>query len=153
MQVEIKGKRLLTLIGEGQARVGHIFKIFSIPDECRRCPLFQACMAKLKVGRRYRVVEVRRVNLPRVERCLLTGEALTPVIVEELPLKIAIPYTPNVIEGVVTMFNVIDERCQRRLSEDFNAIKPGTKIRILKILGSSVCGNRKFMIVLVEALD
>ncbi len=153
MQVEIRGKRLLTLIGEGQARVGHVFKIFSIPDECRRCPLYQACMAKLKVGRRYRVIEVRRVNLPRVERCLLTGEALTPVIVEELPIKIAIPYTPNVIEGVVTTYNVIDEKCQKRLSEDFNAIKPGTKIRIIKILNSQECSNRRYMIVIAEVLD
>ncbi|NPA22684.1 MAG: hypothetical protein GXO23_00095 [Crenarchaeota archaeon] len=153
MQLEIRGKRLLTLIGEGQARIGHVFKIFSIPEECRRCPLYQACMAKLKVGRRYRVVEVRRVNLPRVERCLLTGEALTPVIVEELPIKIAIPYTPNIIEGIVTTYNIIDERCQKRLSEDYNAIRPGTKIRIVKILDIATCNNRKFLIVLAEALD
>ncbi len=153
MQVKTVGKQLLTLIGEGQAKIGHIFKIFSIPEECRRCPLFQACMSKLKVGRKYRVVEVRRINIPRIEKCLLTGEALVPVIVEELPLKIAIPYSPNIVEGIITTYTVVDPTCQGRFSEDFNAIKPGTKIKILKILSTVTCNNKKYLITIVEALD
>jgi len=146
-------KLILTLIGEGQAKIGHIFKIYSIPEECRRCPLYQACMSKLKIGRRYRIVEVRKVNLPRIEKCLLTGEALIPVVVEELPIKIAVPYSPNIIEGVITTYTVIDEKCQSRLSEDYNAIKSGTKIKVLKILNTVECNNRKYMIIIAEVLD
>ena len=150
-------KRVLTLIGEGQAKVGHVFKLISIPEECRRCRLFNACMGKLKLNRKYRVVEVRKINLPRLEKCLLTGEPLVPVIVEELPVLLAIPYAPTVIEGVVTTYRVVDQVCQERLvrecGEDPVEIQDGTKIKILKIEKQAVCGGRTYLIVRAVPLD
>ncbi len=150
-------KRILTLIGEGQAKVGHVFKLFSIPEECKRCRLFNICIARLKVGRKYRVVEVRRVNLPRLDRCLLTGECLVPVVVEELPIVVAIPYQPNIIEGIVVTYNVVDGECQetlcRRYGEDRCSVTPGTKIKILNILGVEECKGRKYLIIRCTPLD
>ena len=151
------GKRVLTLIGEGQARIGHVFKLISIPEECRRCRLYNACMAKLKVGRRYRVVEVRKINLPRIEKCLLTGENLIPVMVEELPILLAIPYTHNIIEGVVTTFKFVNHKCQEKLvkerGEELAQIQDGVKIKILKILGDATCDNMRYLLVLAVPLD
>ncbi len=150
-------KLLLTLIGEGQARVGHVFKLIAVPEECKRCRLYSACMGKLKLRRRYRVVEVRRINLPRVERCLLTGEALVPVIVEELPSILAIPAGPNIVEGVVTTYVKVDGFCQDSLVKKFGGepieIANETKVKILRILGRERCGSRTYVVAEVLPLD
>ncbi len=150
-------KLLLTLIGEGQAKVGHIFKLVAIPEECKRCRLYSACMGKLKLRRKYRIVEVRRLNLPRVERCLLTGEPLVPVIVEELPSIVALPAGLNIVEGVVTTYVETDRACQISLVKKFGGelveISCGTKVRILKILGREKCNSRDYVIAIVLPLD
>ncbi len=150
-------KRILTLIGEGQAKVGHVFKLYSIPEECKRCRLYNICIARLKVGRKYRVVEVRRVNLPRPDKCLLTGENLVPVVVEELPVVVALPYQSNLIEGVVVTYTVVDSQCQDRLctkyGEEKCTVQPGVKLKILNILGSETCNGRKYLIVRCVPLD
>jgi len=150
-------KLLLTLIGEGQAKVGHTFKLVAVPEECKRCRLYSACMGKLKLHRRYRIVEVRRINLPRVEKCLLTGEPLVPVIVEELPSILALPAGPNIVEGVVTTYVETDRTCQlslvRKFGGDVIDIASGTKVKVLRILGREKCGPREYIVAEVLPLD
>ncbi len=40
-------KRVMTLIGREQAVVGKTFRLYSIPNECRQCKLFNICVASL----------------------------------------------------------------------------------------------------------
>lgn len=44
-------KRVMTLIGREQAIIGKTFRLYSIPNECRQCKLFNICVARLKPGR------------------------------------------------------------------------------------------------------
>ncbi len=38
-------KRVMTLIGREQAIIGKTFRLYSIPNECRQCKLFNICVA------------------------------------------------------------------------------------------------------------
>ena len=151
------GRKIITLISDEQAYVGNVFKIFKIPDECKRCPLYNICISKLKPGRKYKIIEVRRFNLPKPHKCLLTGQSLTSVVVEELPVVIAIPKMINVIEGVVIRFELIDEDCQKKLAikygGDYPVIENGCKIKILKIIGKEFCKGKEYLIVECEIVD
>ncbi len=47
----MEAKRVMTLIGKEQAVVGKTFRLYSVPNECRQCRLFNICVARLKPGR------------------------------------------------------------------------------------------------------
>lgn len=151
------GRKIITLISDEQAHIGNVFKILKIPDECKRCSLFNICISKLKPGRKYRIIEIKRFNLPKPHKCLLTGQSLTSVVVEELPVVIAIPKMVNIVEGVVVKFELVDEDCQKRLAikygGDYPIIENGTKVKILKIIGKEVCKNREYLIIKCEVVD
>lgn len=44
----MEAKRVMTLIGKEQAVVGKTFRLYSVPNECRQCRLFNICVARLK---------------------------------------------------------------------------------------------------------
>lgn len=148
-------KRVVTLIAKEQAINGMIIKLYSIPDTCRTCRLYDTCLGKLKLGRTYRIVEVRRINLPVTYRCLLTGEVLTPVIVEEEPIVIAIPESVGVIEGVTLTYHKvsIDKKCLSKYLYRIYNLNDGVKIRIVRILDRIVCEDKKYVIVEATPLD
>lgn len=43
----MEAKKVMTLIGREQAVVGKTFRLYSIPNECRQCRLFNICVASL----------------------------------------------------------------------------------------------------------
>jgi len=81
-------KRIVTLVSREQAEVGHRFRVFGIPDECRECRLYSVCLGRLTPGRSYIVVEVR----PSMgQKCKITGGEMVPVVVEETPIVGLLP--------------------------------------------------------------
>ncbi len=148
-------KRIITLIAKEQAINGMIIKLYSIPDICRTCKLYDTCLGKLKPGRTYRIVEVRRINLPGTHRCLLTGEVLTPVVVEEEPIVIALPESTGIIEGVILTYHKvnIDKKCLSKYLYRIYNLNDGVKIRIVRILDRIICEGKKYIIVEAIPLD
>ncbi len=149
-----EGKRIMTLIGREQAVVGKTFRLYSIPDECRRCRLFNICVAKLKPGRVYRIVEVRHVGLPQPDKCLLTGEDMVPVVVEELPIIAPIPIN-SFIEGITITYirpRVDCDELRRYIPSD-QVLKDGVKVRLLREVGRVRCKDGNYVIAEVLPLD
>ncbi len=148
------GKRVMTLIGREQAIVGKTFRLYSIPNECRQCKLFGICVARLRPGRVYKIVEVKHVGLPQPNKCLLTGEDMVPIIAEELPIIIPIP-AKLFIEGVVITYERSLIACNdaRRYVPSDNVLREGTKVRIIKETGRIKCDNESYVLAEVVPLD
>ncbi len=147
-------KYVMTLIGKEQAVVGKTFRLYSIPGECKRCRLYSICVAKLKPGRVYKIVNVRHVGLPQPNKCLLTGEDMVPIIAEELPIIVPIPIK-SFIEDVTITYKVPQGNCDelRRYIPSEQVLKDGTKIRILREVGRVKCKNDEYVLAEVTPLD
>ncbi|BDR91251.1 UPF0179 family protein [Vulcanisaeta souniana] len=147
-------KRIMTLISKEQAVVGKTFRLYSIPDECRRCKLFNLCVSRLKPGRVYRVVDVKHVGLPQTNKCLLTGEEMVPIIVEELPLIIPVP-AKLFIEGVVITYTKSDIVCDnaKKYLPNEQVLKEGTRVKIVRETGRVKCDNENYVLAEVVPLD
>jgi Uncharacterized protein conserved in archaea len=135
------GRAIVTLVSREQAEVGHRFRVVRIPDECSSCRLYQVCMGRLKPGRTYVVAEVR----PSLgQRCKITGGEMTPVVVEEVPLRLLLP-RKKALEGVVVTYEGECRGCRDCPGED--TLSPGEKILVEKVLGKTVCNGREFFVV------
>ena len=150
----MESKRVMTLIGREQAVVGKTFRLYSIPSECRQCKLFNICVARLRPGRVYRIVEVKHVGLPQPNKCLLTGEDMVPIIAEELPIIIPIP-AKLFIEGVVITYTKSIITCSdaRKYLPSDSVLKEGTKVRIMKETGRIKCDSESYVLAEVIPLD
>src|SRR5213592_2299285 len=83
----------ITLVGEGQAQVGHEFVYRGPQPECRPCKVRAACLNQA-LGQRYRIKRVRDVTHP----CLLNEERARVVEVELAPPEASLP-SRAAIEG------------------------------------------------------
>ncbi len=130
----------MTLVSKEQAEVGHRFRVFSIPEECKDCRLYPVCMGRLAPGRSYKVVEVR----PSMgQRCKITDGEMVPVVVEEAPVIGLLPLN-KALEGVVVTF---EEECAGCEGCPSDVVKKGEKIKVVKIVGRKRCRGREFAIV------
>ncbi|GAB6944627.1 UPF0179 family protein [Vulcanisaeta sp. JCM 14467] len=150
----MESKRVMTLIGREQAVVGKTFRLYSIPSECRQCKLFNICVARLRPGRVYRIVEVKHVGLPQPNKCLLTGEDMVPIIAEELPIIIPIP-AKLFIEGVIITYTKSLITCTdaRKYIPNDNVLKEGTRVKLVRETGRVKCGGESYVLAEVIPLD
>jgi len=133
-------RRIVTLVSIGQASVGHKFRVYSVPDECRDCKLYSVCLGKLRIGVVYRIVELR----PNMgQKCKITGDSVVPAVVEELPIIALVPIN-KALEGVVVTYEAECEGCEEC---DNLPLNKGEKIKILKVLGKTSCKGRAFAVV------
>ncbi|RLF18704.1 MAG: hypothetical protein DRN06_00720 [Thermoprotei archaeon] len=128
----LDGERIITLVGEYQARVGYRFINVEPPQTCRGCPLFQACVGRLEPGRMYEVVKVRDKRHP----CRLHEGGVRVVEVVEVPITIALP-SKLALEDLVFTFN--PRRCPSNscgLYELCNPplIKRGDRLKVVAVL-------------------
>ncbi|ABO09521.1 UPF0179 family protein [Pyrobaculum calidifontis] len=138
-------KRIVTLVSREQAEVGHRFRVFGIPDECRECRLYSVCLGRLTPGRSYIVVEVR----PSMgQKCKITGGEMVPVVVEETPIVGLLPLN-KALEGVVVTY---EDECAGCDGCPSNMVSKGEKIKVVKVLGRAKCRGREFAIVEFYAL-
>ncbi|ADN51347.1 UPF0179 family protein [Vulcanisaeta distributa] len=150
----MEAKRVMTLIGKEQAVVGKTFRLYSVPNECRQCRLFNICVARLKPGRVYRIIEVKHVGLPQPNKCLLTGEDMVPIIAEELPIIVPIP-SKLFIEGVVITYtrSLITCNDAKKYLPGDNVLRDGTKIKIVRETSRIKCNNEGYVLAEVIPLD
>src|SRR5205823_2580390 len=88
----------ITLVGEGQAQVGHEFVYRGPQPECRPCKVRAACLNQA-LGQRYRIKRVRDVTHP----CLLNEERARVVEVELAPPEASLPSRAAIEGAVVTL--------------------------------------------------
>lgn len=140
------GKLITTLVSREQAEVGHRFKVVKIPDECSTCKLYQICMGRLKPRRTYRIVEVR----PSLgQKCKITGGEMSPVVVEELPIKLLLPRS-KALEGVIVTYEGECRGCDGCPDED--TLRPGEKVLVVKVLDKTSCNGREFFVAEVSPI-
>ncbi|RLE83232.1 MAG: hypothetical protein DRJ52_00205 [Thermoprotei archaeon] len=144
-------KRIVTLLDETQAKPGYRFVIYSIPDKCKKCKLYKACLSKLRPGRTYRVVSVRK----KKHICPLTNREVVVVKVVEEPMYIALP-SSKAIEGVTMTYREDLASCPskvycryRKYCDPSPGIVKGTKVKINKLISKIKC-MRGLDLVLVE---
>lgn len=90
---------IITLAAQPLAEKGKIFRYTGRTEECDQCGLKEICH-KLKKGRRYVVVSVRKIDHP----CPVhMNDRVTVVEVEELPLEASIPQRKALEAALVTI--------------------------------------------------
>lgn len=139
-------RRVVTLVPKGQCAIGRRIRVVGVPDECLRCKLKGVCLDKLRAGATYEIVEVRRGF---GVKCLLTGDEVVPVVVEERPIILELP--PNLaLEGVVLKFS--NRYCNSCPNCPTDILKEGDKVKILRVLGVAKCGDGSYRTVEVEII-
>ncbi|MGQ9543733.1 MAG: UPF0179 family protein [Candidatus Bathyarchaeia archaeon] len=129
--------RKVTLLGEGQARVGYRFIYESIDNLCVECDFRKVCMGNLESGRLY---EVRKVSGKRFPCLLHAGDAVL-VEVEEPPIKVAIHPRLAIVDAIITY--VIDT-CPNLSCDYFEKCFPkglveGDRCRVIDVEGPLEC--------------
>ncbi len=102
---------IITLVGKPITKEGSIFRYIGMAEECDGCNLKDICH-KLKPGRKYLVVKVRKVTHP----CQVhMDDKVTVVEVEELPLDTSIPKRKALEAALITLD---EELCPLRWCEN-----------------------------------
>ncbi len=106
----MEGGRIVTLIGEKQAKEGEEFIFMGPAKRCDGCRLKKAC-ANLEVGRRYRVERIRE---GMKHECPIHEGGVCVVEVTEPPIK-AIIEAKQAVKGSKIVFKTLD--CEPSLSD------------------------------------
>ena len=123
--------KIITLIGNRQAKKGYKFIHLGHLKECKECKLFQVCMKNLKTNSMYEIIEIR----PKKHECMIHEDGVTVVEVKELDIITTIP--SNVaFEGANITFSGVE--CKEHDCEYYEKcntnIKSGQKCKINEIL-------------------
>lgn len=131
MEIILDNRKIITLIGNKQAKKGYKFIHLGYLEKCEECKLFQVCMKNLKINSMYEIIEVR----PKKHECFIHEDGVTVVEVKELDIIASIP-SNLAFEGANITFQQIkcaDYECE--YYEKCNAkIKVGQKCKINEIL-------------------
>ncbi|MEM4700481.1 MAG: UPF0179 family protein [Candidatus Nezhaarchaeales archaeon] len=125
-------RRIVTLVGASQARVGYRFVHLGPSKLCTACRLSHVCVDALEPGRMYEVVAVRRVR----HNCPLHEGGVVAVDVIEAPVEAAVP--PKVaVEGLTISYRPLEcsikdctfvELCRPRW------LRAGDRCKVVKVL-------------------
>ena len=126
------GRRVVTLIPEGQAKTGYRFLFTGPAEACRRCRLRSVCVENLTEGRVYEVMSaIPKKKFP----CDLHGGEVVPVEVHIPPIEVAIPKRQAVV-GAVLKFRPpsCPSECETRDLCEPPGLKAGDRIKIVEVL-------------------
>jgi uncharacterized protein (UPF0179 family) len=140
-----EARRLVTLVGSLQARVGYRFISSEPPSTCRECRLFHACVGVLEPGRVYEVVAVRRIK----HSCPLHEGGVNVVEVEEATVEAALP-SKIAVEGLIAQYrppkcSLLD--CEHRSLCQPLGLKEGDRCRVVEAKGLKLPCPRRFDLV------
>lgn len=126
----------VTLVGEGQAALGHRFIYRGPQPECRPCKVKGACLNQ-ELGRRYQVTGVRAVSHP----CLLNQGRARVVEVENAPPECSLP-TRSAVEGSIVRYEGLI--CSHAACPNYRVchpvgIEPGMKLEVVSVGAELTC--------------
>jgi uncharacterized protein (UPF0179 family) len=130
-------KRIITIIGPKQARVGFKFLYQGFSDTCKVCKYNNACLDNLEEGRTYSIKKVRSKKLP----CELHGGEGKVVEVFEGPIEAAIEKHIAIQDALIN-FNSLEcdtLECENRIKCNPLGLFNGDKCKVVKIMGVLDC--------------
>jgi len=127
----------VTLLGEGQARIGFRFLFEGVADLCAECKVRKVCLGNLETGRLYEVSKVSKKRFP----CLLHSEEAVVVEVREPRIETAVP--PRIaINGALVKY--ASPECSNRTCEHWRKCFPvglveGDRCKVVEVKGPLRC--------------
>ncbi|MCX8171646.1 MAG: UPF0179 family protein [Candidatus Bathyarchaeota archaeon] len=130
-------KTIITLLGEGQARVGELFIHKGFGAKCYGCRYFNVCVKNLESGRVYRVVGLR----DRVLKCEAYDIEMRVVEVVESEVLAALPSKQAILGALVTFH---PQECGERGCENYELCSPeplrsGDRCEIIEVYEAVRC--------------
>ncbi|RJS76762.1 UPF0179 family protein [Candidatus Bathyarchaeota archaeon] len=133
-------KRIVTLVGKGQAKPGTVFIHRGPGLKCNDCKYAQVCVKNVESGRVYKVVKTRNKTLPcsQYEMEMKVVEVVDAEIQSSLPAKQAIP-------GAIVTFQTPE--CEEEECENYEicfpvGLKPGDRCEVLEVTGNLQCPEK-----------
>ncbi|WP_455277097.1 UPF0179 family protein [[Eubacterium] cellulosolvens] len=130
-------KKIITIIGPKQARIGFRFLYQGTSDTCNVCKYQNACLDNLEEGRIYSIKKVKNKKLP----CELHGSQGRVVEVVEDPIEAAIEKHIAIQDALIN-FNSLE--CDALECENIIKCNPlglfnGDKCKVIKIMDVIDC--------------
>lgn len=143
-------RRIVTLVGASQARIGYRFVHLGPSKLCRACKLSHVCIEALEPGRIYEVVAVRKVR----HDCPLHEGGVVAVDVVEAPVEVAVPLRVAV-EGLTISYRLL--KCDVKDCSLAEFCKPkwlrtGDKCRVVEVLETGLPCPRGLSLVKARLL-
>jgi uncharacterized protein (UPF0179 family) len=135
---------LITLIGEGQARIGNGFYFMGPLSECKECRLRGICF-NLEPGSLYEVVALRDT----LHDCPVHQGSVRVVEAEHKPIQASVP-RKQAIDGSTITFEskkCNNLGCTERIYCIPVSIRDGTKLRITDVLGDMECPEGESLVL------
>src|SRR4030067_1407545 len=134
-------KRIITIVGERQARPKFAFLYNGPSRACKDCNYFKVCQEKLDQGSVYEIVKVRDKEIP----CNIHDDKARVVEVVEADLSVAVNRREN-FEGATVTIKSSD--CDNKSCPSFGICMPlglqkKGKYRIVGVLGPISCPLRR----------
>lgn len=146
--------KIITAVSPRVAKIGYKFILNAPAEECKSCKLYRVCAgnSSLKVGRSYKIVEVREAH----HKCLLDEDGVVIVAVVEAEYNVLIPIN-YAVEGAIITFNPkpksnVCNICKYESLCHPEAFKKGDKIIISKLMSNKVNCEYAGKLVLASCL-
>ena len=132
-------KKIITIIGPKQARVGFKFLYQGFSSTCKVCEYNNTCLDNLEEGRIYSIKKVKNKKLP----CELHGGEGKVVEVVEGPIEAAIEKRVAIQDALIN-FNSLEcdaLECKNSIQCNPLGLFNGDKCKVVKIMGVLDCSK------------
>ena len=133
----LSNRRIVTLIGSGQAKPGTVFIHKGPGSKCVDCEYFRVCVQNIESGRVYEIAGVRDKFLPckQYETEMRVVEVTDAKIPSSLPTKQAMP-------GAIVVFQALE--CRNEGCESYEmcfplGLKAGDRCEVLEVTETFQC--------------
>jgi uncharacterized protein (UPF0179 family) len=146
-----KEKKLITLLGTRQAKLGFTFVHEGVLKKCKECDFFSVCMENLEKGRIYKVIKIREKTLP----CKVHENGTRVVEVIENDVEASL-HERQALNGCVITFQ--PQECREDHCENIKKCRPyglkqNDKCKVVKVREKITCPlNRKLFSVVLHRL-
>ena len=137
-------KKIITIVGEKQARLGFGFIYTGPSSACKGCNFSKVCLEKLEEGHIYEVAVTRDKEIP----CKVHADRARVVEVIEVDIPLAMD-KKDIFEGATIVFNredCGDKNCSNSKICHPIGLKDGEKYKIIKVLGPISCSLQKSLV-------
>ncbi len=132
-----KVKRIVTLVGAGQARIGERFIHKGSGSKCSECRYYSICVGNLESGRVYKIVNVRN----KILRCEVYDLDMRVVEVTEAEVPAALA-SKQAIKGAVLTFhpqNCDEQNCGNIMLCSPGCLKDDDRCEVIEVYESLQC--------------
>lgn len=136
-------------------KTGSLFTYTGEAYECTRCSSRKLCHSALSIGLTYKIV---KMTGGEGIYCMLRGDEAVPYEVSLEPI-VLVASSGRIREGAVTELNLDDSLCKTDcgMVEEcpilFNALIANRRVRVIEVIGTFNCPERKLVLIKAEILE